>query len=127
MNNLCGSCQTKVEEWHEKCKSCGFTLIVEPEEKTRAKYLRTPSLGALFFTQGWTLGARLYIPFLLSLIPIVGIPVMVVCVLFGRRLSWKFGSWSDWSEYQKWMKIMDLIGVAWIIILAIVYLVFRKP
>lgn len=126
MEKLCGSCKTKVEEWNEKCKGCGFTLIIEPAEKTRAKYLRTPSLGALFFTQGWTLGARLYLFFLLSLIPIVGIPVLVISTLFGRRLSWKFGSWSDWSEFQKWMKIMDAVGIAWILLLVILYFVFKK-
>jgi len=126
MQKLCSSCQAKVEEWNEKCRGCGFTLVLEPEEKTRAKYLRVPSLGALLFTQGWTLGARLYVLFLLSLIPIVGIPVLVICTLFGRRLSWKFGGWSDWSEFQKWMKILDLVGVAWIVILAIVYFWFKK-
>lgn len=126
MPKICSSCQTKVEDWNEECLDCGYTLILEPEEKTRAKYLRTPSLGALFFTQGWTLGARLYLLFLLSLIPIVGIPVLVVCVLIGRRLSWKFGSWSDWQEFQKWMKIMDVIGIAWIVLLIVVYFIFKK-
>lgn len=126
MAKTCSACQARVEEWNEKCRGCGFTLVMEPEEKTRAKYLRVPSLGALLFTQGWTLGARLYLFFLLSLIPIVGIPVLVICTLFGRRMSWKFGSWSDWDEFQKWMKIMDLVGVAWIVILAIVYFWFKK-
>jgi len=126
MEKLCGSCKSKIEEWHEKCSGCGFTLIFEPEEKTRAKYLRTPSIGALFFTQGWTLGARLYLLFLLSLIPIVGIPVLVISTLFGRRLSWKFGSWSDWGEFQKWMKIMDVIGISWIVLLAVLYFVFKQ-
>lgn len=126
MEKLCVSCQSKVDEWNEKCRGCGYVLVLEPEEKIQAKYLRTPSLGALFFTQGWTLGARLYIPFLLSLIPIVGLPVLFVCVLFGRRLSWKFGGWSDWLEFQKWMRIMDIVGVVWILILVGVYFWFKK-
>lgn len=127
MEKLCVSCKSRVVEWNEKCRGCGYVLVLEPEEKIRAKYLRTPSLGALFFTQGWALGARLYIPFLLSLIPVVGLPVLFTCVLFGRRLSWKFGGWSDWQEFQKWMKIMDVVGVVWIGLLVILYFVFKKP
>jgi len=126
MSKVCPTCLKEVEECKEKCGDCGYTLILEPEEKTRAKYLRTPSLGAMLFTQGWTFGARLYVPFLLSLIPIVGIPVLVFCTLFGRRLSWKFGGWSDWQEFQKWMKIMDGVAIAWIILLIISYFVFKK-
>ncbi|KKT70096.1 MAG: hypothetical protein UX09_C0057G0009 [Candidatus Uhrbacteria bacterium GW2011_GWE2_45_35] len=126
MEKTCRLCQAKVEEWNEKCRGCGFTLILEPEEKTRAKYLRTPSLGALFFTQGWALGARLYLFFALSLIPIVGIPILVITTLFGRRLSWKLGGWSDWGEFQKWMKIMDVVGICWLIFLVILYFVFKK-
>lgn len=101
-------------------------MSLEPEEKSQAQYLRRPSLGALFFTQGWTLGARLYLLFLLSLIPIVGIPVLVVCVLFGRRLSWKFGGWSDWGEFTKWMRIMDIVGAAWLVLLAVIYFFSRN-
>ncbi|MFA6132132.1 MAG: hypothetical protein WC702_03695 [Patescibacteria group bacterium] len=126
MQKLCSSCQVKVEDWNEECSGCGYTLILEPEEKTKAKYLRTPSLGALFFTQGWTLGARLYILFALSLIPIVGIPVLVICVLVGRRLSWKFGGWADWQEFQKWMRLMDILGIVWILLLITAYFVFKK-
>lgn len=126
MEKLCASCKAKVEEWNEKCRGCGFALVLEPEEKTRAKYLRVPSLGALLFTQGWAFGARLYLLFVFSLIPIVGIPILVIATLFGRRLSWKFGSWSDWGEYQKWMKIMDWVGICWILLLVVVYFVFKK-
>lgn len=126
MQKNCSSCRAKVEEWNEECSGCGFTLVLEPEEKIRAKYLRTPALGALLFTQGWMLGARLYLLFFFSLIPIVGVPVLVIGVLIGRRLSWKFGGWSDWQEFQKWMRIMDTVGVAWIILLAVLYFIFRK-
>jgi hypothetical protein len=126
MFKICSSCRAKIQEFNQKCRACGFTMVAEPEEKVRAKYLRAPSLGALLFTQGWTLGARLYLLFLFSLIPIVGIPVLVICVLFGRRLSWKFGGWSDWNEYQKWMKILDLVGLTWVVILVIVYFLFKK-
>ncbi|MFH1252958.1 MAG: hypothetical protein V1664_01345 [Candidatus Uhrbacteria bacterium] len=126
MEKTCLSCKARVDEWNDKCRGCGYVLVMEPEEKIRAKYLRTPSLGALFFTQGWTLGARLYLLFLFSLIPVVGIPVLVVSSLFGRRLSWKFGGWSDWQEFQKWMKILDIVGVIWISLLVISYFVFKK-
>lgn len=126
MRKICSLCLAKAKEWKKKCLDCGFTLVLEPEEKSQAKYLRTPSLGALLFTQGWTLGARLYILFFLSLIPIVGIPILVVCVLFGRHLSWRFGGWSDWSEFTKWMRIMDIIGVVWVMILVIAYFLFKK-
>lgn len=126
MQKSCASCQAKAKEWNEKCDNCGFSIILEPEEKIKAKYLRTPSLGALFFTQGWSLGARLYLPFLLSLIPIVGIPNMVVCILFGRRLSWKYGGWSDWQEFVKWMRLLDILAIIWIVVLIITFFLFKK-
>jgi hypothetical protein len=126
MSKICEQCKKTVDECNEKCGDCGYVLVMEPEEKLRAKYLRAPSLGALLFTQGWALGARLYILFLFSLIPIIGIPNMIICILFGRQLSWKFGGWSDWQEFQKWMKILDGLAIVWILILVGVYFWFRK-
>lgn len=97
-----------------KCKDCGFTLVMEPDEKKRARYLRGPALGALLWTQGWTFGSRLYIWFILSLIPIVGFVVLFICLIFGRRLSWKNGGWSSWEEYKRRMRVLDIIAGVWI-------------
>jgi len=124
--NSCTNCQKEVEEWNQKCGSCGFHLVLEPDELLRARYLRGPSLGALFFTQGWTLGARLYVWFLFSFVPIVGIVVLFICLIFGRRWSWKSGGWSNWQEFQKRMRLLDLIGVIWMAILIGVYFWMRS-
>ncbi len=99
--------------------------MLEPDDARRAKYLRGPSLGALLFTQGWTFGARLYLWFVVSLIPIVGIPVLIVCVLFGRRWSWKYGGWINWDEFVVRMRLLDMIGVVWVGILLLIYGFFR--
>jgi hypothetical protein len=125
MNNTCTSCKKEVDEWNKKCNNCGFTLVLEPEQETRARFLRGPSLGALFFTQGWALGARLYFWFLISLIPAVGIAALILCTIFGRRWSWKNGGWSDWNTFTKRMKVMDALGVAWVLMLVIVYFVVK--
>ncbi|MBI5794662.1 hypothetical protein HZA87_06335 [Candidatus Uhrbacteria bacterium] len=121
----CARCKKEVEAWNERCGGCGFTLVLEPDEKRRAKFLRGPSLGAFLFTQGWTFGARLYFWFLISLIPVFGIAALVLGVIFGRRWSWKYGGWSDWEEFVNRMRMMDVIGVVWIGLLAVVYFYFR--
>ncbi|MBU0531672.1 MAG: hypothetical protein ABIG32_00440 [Candidatus Uhrbacteria bacterium] len=121
----CPDCKRAVKELQEKCAGCRFNIIVEPSEKARARYLRGPSLGALFFTQGYTFGARLYFWFILSLIPVVGIAALIIMVLFGRRLSWKAGGWGSWEEYQQRMKLLDIIGIVWISILIGAYLIAR--
>lgn len=126
MSSTCTSCKSKVDEWNIECGGCGFTLVMEPDEKIRARYLRGPSLGALFFTQGWTFGARLYIWFLISLIPVAGIVALFACLFFGRRWSWKAGGWSDWSEFQSRMRLLDLIATVWIVGLGIAWLFLRK-
>jgi len=125
MNQTCTSCQREVEAWNEKCGGCGFTLELVPDDLRKARYLRTPALGALLFTQGWAFGARLYFWFLLSLVPVFGLIALFVGVFFGRRLSWKYGGWADWEEFTNRMKIMDLIGVAWIFILGAIYFYAR--
>jgi hypothetical protein len=125
MNATCTSCKREVEEWNERCKSCGFTLELVPDQRRKARYLRGPSLGALLFTQGWAFGARLYAWFLLSLVPVVGIVALFACLFFGRRWSWKYGGWSDWDEFQNRMRLMDMIGVVWVAILAGLYLYAR--
>ncbi len=109
-----------------KCAACGLTLVLEPDEAKRARSLRMPSLGALLFTQGWTLGARTYLLFLLSLIPVVGLGALVIAVLFGRRLSWKHGEWASWEEFEERMHWLDLLSFVWIGILAIIWLFLRK-
>jgi hypothetical protein len=124
-NKTCASCKHEVEEWNERCGGCGFTLELVPDEKRKARFLRGPSLGALLFTQGWALGARVYFWFLLSLIPVVGIAVLIVCVLFGRRWSWKFGGWESWEAFQSRMRLMDMVGVVWVAVLVGVYFYFR--
>lgn len=110
----------------KECRACGFHIVVEPSEKARARFLRVPSLGALLFTQGWTLGARLYLWFVFSLIPIAGIVALIMCVLFGRRWSWKYGGWKDWETFERRMKVLDGIGIAWIVVLVVFYFVFKK-
>jgi len=121
----CKQCQKKIEEWNEACKGCGYRLVLEPEDRLKIRYLRAPSLGALLFTQGWALGARLYVLFLLSLIPAVGIAALIIGAIFGRRLSWKLGSWGSWEEYVNRMKFLDGVGITWVCLLGIVYLYFR--
>jgi len=96
-------------------------LVMEPDEERRARYLRIPSLGALLFTQGWAFGARLYGWFLLSLIPVFGLIALFVCVAFGRRWSWKHGSWGSWEEFIARMRLLDGIALAWVILLAGLY------
>ena len=125
MQQTCTSCKAQIEAWNERCGGCGFTLVLEPDEKRRARFLRGPALGALLFTQGWTFGARVYFWFLISLIPVVGIAALILCVIFGRRWSWKYGGWSDWDEFVRRMRVMDVIGVVWIMILAAIYLSAR--
>ncbi|MFA4845191.1 MAG: hypothetical protein WC654_01385 [Patescibacteria group bacterium] len=125
MSKTCTSCKNAVEAWNEQCRACGFTLVLEPDEKRRARFLRGPALGALLFTQGWTFGARVYFWFLISLIPVVGIAALILCVIFGRRWSWKYGGWSDWGEFVKRMRVMDAIGLCWVAILAWAYLYVR--
>ena len=121
----CPDCKTAVRELQERCRDCGFNIIIEPGEKAQARYLRGPSLGALFFTQGWTLGARQYLWFVASLIPIVGIAALIICTLFGRRLAWKFGGWESWDEFQERMKLLDIIGILWISTLIAIYLIAK--
>lgn len=125
MEKTCKQCKEQVEIWNEKCGGCGFHLVLEPDEELKARYLKTPSLGALLFTQGFTFGARLYVWFLLSLIPVVGIVALFACLFFGRRWSWKQGGWASWEEYVQRMKIMDGIGIAWIGILLASYFIAR--
>ena len=122
MNRTCVSCKREVEEWNEKCGDCGFTLELVPDDRRKARFLRGPSLGALLFTQGWTFGARLYFWFLLSLIPVFGLVALFMCLFFGRRLSWKYGGWSDWEEYVARMRLMDIVGGVWVAILVAFYL-----
>ena len=112
--------------WNRTCGHCGWHLVLEPSEKVRERYLRVPSLGALLFTQGWALGARLYVWFLLALLPVVGIVMLVLCTLFGRRWSWKYGGWPSWEAFQSRMRLLDALGVAWVVILLTVYWVFRE-
>lgn len=126
MQTTCSSCKKEVDALRAKCAACGLTLMLEPGEKTRARSLRMPSLGALLFTQGWTLGARTYLLFLLSLIPVVGVGVLIVGVLFGRRLSWKHGEWASWEEFEERMKWLDLMAIAWVGILGAIWLFLRK-
>ena len=123
--NTCPDCRIKVQELQEQCQHCGFNIIIEPKEKARARYLRGPSLGALFFTQGWTLGARQYLWFIASLIPSICIAALIICTLFGRQLAWKFGGWSSWEEFRQRMRVLDIIGVIWILILLAIYLGFK--
>ena len=100
--------------------------MLEPSEAARARSLRTPSLGALLFTQGWTLGARTYLLFLLSLIPVVGFGVLVIGVLFGRRISWKHGGWASWEEFEERMRLLDILSFLWIALLAASWYFLRK-
>lgn len=121
----CTSCKKEVEIWNQKCGGCGFTLELVPDDQHKARYLRTPALGALLFTQGWTFGARLYFWFLLSLVPVFGIIALIACLIFGRRWSWKYGGWSDWETFEARMRRMDVVGVVWVAGLVGVYLYAR--
>lgn len=122
---ICNKCKQQVELWNKQCSSCGFHLVLEPDEARRARFLRAPSLGAMLFTQGWALGARLYFWFLLSLVPIFGFAVLFILLFFGRRLSWKSGSWASWDKYTKRMRLLDVISIFWIAVLVFIYLYLR--
>jgi len=126
METTCSNCKLEVDALKAKCAACGLTLTLEPDEARRARSLRMPSLGALLFTQGFTLGARTYLLFLLSLIPVVGIGVLIVSVLFGRRLSWKHGEWGSWEEFEERMRWLDLMAIAWVGVLGGTWLFLRK-
>ncbi|HAU65763.1 MAG: hypothetical protein UT30_C0009G0008 [Candidatus Uhrbacteria bacterium GW2011_GWF2_39_13] len=125
MNRACLFCKKQIEDWNEHCIGCGFHVELVPDEKIKARYLRGPSLGALFFTQGWAYGARLYVWFLLSLVPVFGIIVLFICLFFGRRLSWKQGGWNSWEEFIHRMRMMDILGGIWILLLGGLYVYFR--
>ncbi len=122
MNQVCTQCHKVVEEWNKKCGSCGFHLVMVPDEQLQDQYLKTPSLGALLFTQGWAFGSRLYVWFLISLIPGVGLVALFACLFFGRRWSWKYGGWDSWQQYTQRMKLMDHLGMIWIGVLFTSYL-----
>ncbi|MFH1405298.1 MAG: hypothetical protein ABIH21_04355 [Patescibacteria group bacterium] len=126
MQKECTNCRDQIDILNKKCSGCGFHIVLEPDEARKAKYLRTPSFGGLLFTQGWTLGARLYLPFALSLIPVVGIVILVFAVLFGRRFSWKYGGWASWDEFTARMRLLDLVGIVWVVILVSLYFIFRN-
>ncbi len=117
----CQQCKQQVELWNKQCGSCGFHLVLEPDEVRQARYLRGPSLGAMLFTQGWAFGARLYLWFLLSFVPVVGLIVLFALLIFGRRWSWKHGAWASWDEFTKRMRLLDLIAVIWVLILVGIY------
>lgn len=120
--NKCSLCEQVVEEWNKKCASCGMHLVLEPNEALKARYLRGPSLGALLFTQGWAFGARLYVWFLISLIPAVGLVALFACLIFGRRWSWKHGGWASFDEFRARMRLMDIVAVIWVLLLISIYL-----
>lgn len=125
MSKTCTNCRLHVDEWNKTCGGCGFHLVLEPDEARRARYLRGPALGALLFTQGWMFGARLYLLAILSFIPVIGIPVLIIGLLFGRRLSWKHGGWDSWEAFQTRMRFLEYLGFAWILLLLGSYLYFR--
>ena len=118
----CPDCKLQVAKWNELCNGCGYTVVLEPDAKVRARYLRGPSLGALLFTQGWAFGARTYFWFLLSLVPVVGLVSLFVLLVLGRRISWEHGGWGSWDEFQTRMRFLDRIGMVWITLLFILYL-----
>ena len=126
METVCRSCRAHVEQWNEECGSCGFKLVLEPEEKIRARFLRGPALGALLWTQGWAFGARLYVWFILSLIPVVGLALIFVLLIFGRRLSWKQGGWGSWEEFTNRMRILDAVAALWLVVLVVSYFIARQ-
>ncbi|MBI5369907.1 hypothetical protein HZA85_01805 [Candidatus Uhrbacteria bacterium] len=123
--NTCTNCKHLVEEWNRICRQCGYHLVLEPEADVRARYLRGPSLGALLFTQVWSAGARLYVWFLISLVPGVGLVALFACLFWGRRWSWKSGGWQSWEAFTKRMRLLDLLGLCWVLILVGFYL-FRR-
>lgn len=126
MNQKCANCKTKVKELNQKCQGCGFKIILEPDEKIRARYLRGPALGALFFTQGWTFGAKLYLWFVLSFIPVVGFVALFACLFFGRRWSWEQGGWGSWEEFKKRMRLLDIIATVWIAFLIVIWYITAR-
>lgn len=126
MKKECKECKLDVEIWNKRCNGCGFTLVLEPDENKKARFLKGPALGALLFTQGWTFGARVYVWFLLSLVPVVGFVALFACLFFGRRWSWKYGGWENWDQFKNRMRALDAVGLIWITILVIIYFSAKK-
>ncbi len=118
----CIECKQFVDDWNERCGQCGFHLVLEPDEVERARFLRGPALGALLFTQGWMFGARLYVWFLISLIPGVGLVALFAGVFFGRRWSWKRGGFANWNEFRQRMRILDILAISWVVLLVGLYI-----
>ena len=125
MATTCVQCKQQIEQWNQQCGSCGYHVVLEKDEEMKERYLRAPSLGALLFTQGWTFGSRLYVWFLLSLMPVVGLVALFACLWFGRRWSWKYGGWESWEVFEKRMRTLDLVALVWIGTLFLVYVVNR--
>lgn len=95
------------------------------KEQDMERYLKRPSLGGLFWTQAYAFGTRQYLWFILSILPITGFVALPAMFLFGRRWSWRVGGWENFETFKKRQLLMDRIGIAWIILLALIYAYLR--
>ncbi|HJN84773.1 MAG TPA: hypothetical protein QF873_00455 [Patescibacteria group bacterium] len=109
----CPDCLTKLREAQRACKACGYTIELVPKEEVMERYLRRPSPGGLFWTQGYALGTRQYMWFVVSLIPIAGFVALGAMFIFGRRWSWHVGGWSSFDEFKKRQRLMDTLAYVW--------------
>ncbi len=121
----CTNIKVKAKQLDNQAKGCGFRVRLEPAEESMKRYLRTPSLGALLWTQVWAVGARMYFWFVLSLIPIVGFVPLIVLTIRGRQLSWNAGQWESFEVFKRRMRILDIVALVWFGILVGVYLYMR--
>ena len=44
MKKTCPNCKKQIKKLNQKCQNCGFKIIMEPDEKTKERYLKGPSL-----------------------------------------------------------------------------------
>jgi len=121
----CTNIKTEVKKLDRQAEGCGFRVHLESAEESMKRYLRTPSLGALLWTQVWALGARMYFWFILSLIPIVGFVPLIVLTIRGRQLSWNTGQWENFEVFKRRMRILDIVALVWLIIIVGVYLFIK--
>lgn len=121
----CPDCLQKLKEAQRACLACGYTVELVPKEEVMERYLRRPSLGGLFWTQGYAFGTRQYLWFIVSLIPIAGFVALVAMFFFGRRWSWHVGGWDSFEEFQKRQQLMDGIASAWLCVLVVAYAYLR--
>lgn len=75
--------------------------------------------GALLLNWIWAIGNRVWVG-LLSIIPVIGLFVMLYLGCKGNELAWQSRNWTDVSDFRKTQKVWGTIGLAaWMITLCV--------